>query len=107
MEQVKFKDVVVGETYIGGSGDEHKILAKYYDPILKTDCVVTLRGGGCLIYTQTYTEIQGNNFLYKKPLSLADKFMRFRQQRGSGSGKEYWKGLEAIAQEHFSSLINK
>ena len=107
MEQVKFKDVVVGETYIGGSGNEHKILAKYYDPMLKTDCVVTLRSNGSMFYTATYTENQGTNFLYRLPLSLAEKFNRFRQSRGSGSGQEYWKGLEAIAQEHFSRLISK
>jgi hypothetical protein len=34
--------------------------------------------------------------------TLAKKFQSFREKHGRGSGKEYWEGLEKIAEEHYS-----
>ena len=36
------------------------------------------------------------------PPSLAMKLQYFRQKYGSGSGQEYWEGIERIAEEHYS-----
>ena len=41
---------------------------------------------------------------HPKEQTLAQKFQEFRTKHGQGSGKEYWKGLERIAEEHNKSL---
>ncbi|MBT9167797.1 MAG: hypothetical protein DDT19_01140 [Syntrophomonadaceae bacterium] len=35
------------------------------------------------------------------PKSLARKFNEFRQKHGSGSGQDYWEGLERIAEGYY------
>lgn len=107
MEFVKTKDLVAGEVYIGKSGDEHKILAKWYNEIDKRwECMTqrTFPHGSQRV--DKYWD-NDNTTWVKKPKSLAQKFQLFRSAYGSGSGSQYWAGLEKIAREHYEEVINQ
>lgn len=108
MEEIKLKDLVAGESYVGTSGDIHKIYARWYSDVNKVWEVMAERNfeDGTKI-VQKWNELNVMAKFYKKPKGLAQKFQLFRSQRGSGSGAEYWNGLEKIAQDHFSEVINQ
>lgn len=109
MEKVEYKDLVVGQVYVSESGDvNYRVYAKWYADV---DCQwnASLERMNTDGYRHHVVVREKSAYipLFKQPKSLAQKFQLFRSARGSGSGKEYWEGLEKIAREHYAEVINQ